>query len=133
MRNAARPTAVLILALAALACGGEDANAPPPPSVPTADVSIIFDAFVSTKNGTQNPAIDTIAAGSKVRWTWVNPGPIGTHNIRPAAGSPTFSGSADLTGAGTKFTATFANPGTYDYVCTLHLATYGMRGQIVVQ
>ena len=29
MRNAARLTAVLILALAALACSGEDANAPP--------------------------------------------------------------------------------------------------------
>ena len=68
-----------------------------------------------------------------MRWTWVNPGPIGTHNIRPAAGSPTFLGSADLTGVGTTFTATFANPGTYDYVCTLHLVAYGMRGQIVVQ
>ncbi|HEX5004294.1 MAG TPA: plastocyanin/azurin family copper-binding protein [Gemmatimonadales bacterium] len=134
MRIARRTTGVVALALAAVACGGEDNNAPNPPApVPIAEVSIIFGSFVSVKNATSNPAIDTIPAGSKVRWTWVNPGPVGTHNIRPTLGSPNFPGSADLSGTGTTFTTTFTTPGTYDYECTLHVVAFGMRGRVVVQ
>ena len=85
--------------------------------------------FQSGHNGTQNPAVDTVAVGTTVTWTWTSTG--GTpHSVR-SGGSPSFTSSATQTGSGQTYTFTFTTPGTYQYDCAVHGAA--MSGRIVVQ
>ena len=106
------------------------ANAPAP--TPTSiDVSVRNDNFLSFRNGTSNPAVDTVLAGGTVTWTWAaaatNP-----HDVT-STGSPSFPGRATAIQP-PPYTFTFSTPGTYNYYCTLHgLPASGMRGRIVVQ
>ena len=81
--------------------------------------------FRSTTNGTVNPAVDTIAAGDLVIWSWLDDG----HSVQ-SSGSPSFTGSAVLIATAT-FVVEFNTPGTYQYVCGVHPAT--MSGRVVVQ
>jgi plastocyanin len=121
-----------LICLPLLACGGSDTSTAPPPPVPSYDISIINGVgFKSDSNLSQNPAVDTVAAGTKVTWIWRNTG-TEEHNVH-GTGSPTFPGSADLNG-GAKYSYTFTTPGTYNYLCTRpgHAAA-GMIGTIVVQ
>ena len=70
-----------------------------------------------------------IAAGTTVRWTWVD----SPHNVT-STGAPSFPGRPASAGAGTVYQFTFATPGTYAYYCTEHgQPTSGMRGTVVVQ
>jgi plastocyanin len=82
--------------------------------------------FVSGHNGSMNPAVDTVAVGSTVTWTWRGGLP---HNVR-STGSPGFASSSILTGSGT-YAVTFTVPGTYRYDCAVH--GQAMTGTIVVQ
>ncbi|HEX5004291.1 MAG TPA: plastocyanin/azurin family copper-binding protein [Gemmatimonadales bacterium] len=126
-------TWVALLCVPVLACGDEGGTTPAPPPAPAYDISIINGVgYRSDSNATQNPAVDTVAAGTKVRWTWQNTGTV-AHNVR-SAGSPSFPGSGDLNTAGSTFTYTFTTPGTYNYECTMpgHAAA-GMTGTLVVQ
>ena len=89
--------------------------------------------FKSTHNSGQNPAIDTIAVGGKVTWTWSNT-TLNSHSIEsdPAnPGDPTFPSSAVKQGAGQSYTVTFGAAGSYDYDCSVHGPP--MQGTIVVQ
>jgi plastocyanin len=128
------PAACVVLGcLSLLACGGDDGGTNPPPPVPTYNISIINGVgYRSDSNMTSAPAVDTISAGTKVKWTWMNTG-TATHNIR-SVGAPSFPGSADLNVSGSQFTYTFATPGTYNYNCTMpgHAAA-GMIGTLVVE
>ena len=81
--------------------------------------------YVSGHNGTMNPAVDTIAAGSTVTWTWTGALPHGVRSV----GTPGFTSSPTHTGSGT-YVATFTDPGTYRYDCSVH--GQGMTGTIVV-
>ena len=81
--------------------------------------------FVSRHNGSVNPAVDTIAAGQTVTWTWS--GSL-EHNVR-SSGTPVFPSSAILTNGAT-YARTFATPGVYEYDCAVHGSE--MRGRIVV-
>ena len=80
-------TAIMgIIALAALAgCGGYTASAPygggggggggaggggPVGSVTVGNNGQIV--YISAHNGTANPAVDTVAVGATVTWTWTN-------------------------------------------------------------
>lgn len=121
-----------IISLPLLACGGDDSPTSPPPPAPAYEISIINGVgFRSDSNLSQNPAVDTVAAGTKVTWVWRNTGTV-EHNVH-AVGTPTFPGSADLSG-GSKFSYTFTTPGTYNYECTRPMhASLGMIGTIVVQ
>ncbi len=85
--------------------------------------------FQSGHNGTQNPAIDTVAAGATVTWTWTNTGST-PHSVR-SDGSPSFTSSATQTGSGATHAVMFTAPGTYQYDCAVHGAA--MSGTIVVQ
>src|SRR6266498_2939294 len=85
--------------------------------------------FQSGNNGTQNPAIDTVAAGTTVTWTWTNTGDT-PHSVE-SEGSPSFTSSTTQSGNGTKYTFTFNTPGTYEYDCAVH--GDAMTGRIVVQ
>lgn len=78
--------------------------------------------FVSARNGTQNPAIDTLAVTQTM--LWVNQA--GTHTVE-STGVPSFTSSGTLT----VYTVTFNTAGTYEYDCAVHGAA--MTGRVVVQ
>ena len=82
--------------------------------------------FVSGHNGSTNAAVDTIAVGSTVTWTWTGSLP---HSVQ-SVGTASFASSSTMTGSGT-YAVTFAAPGTYKYDCAVHGQL--MTGTIVVQ
>jgi Copper binding proteins, plastocyanin/azurin family len=94
--------------------------------VGTVTVGDIF--FQSGHNGTRNPAIDTVPAGTTVTWTWASGA--GAHSVR-SSGSTSFPSSATKSGSGQTHTATLTTPGTYEYDCAIHGSA--MTGRIVVQ
>lgn len=110
-----------------------NATAVAPAPVPTsANVAVRNDHFLSVRNGSTSPAVDTVAAGGTVTWTWdalaTNP-----HDVT-SSGSPGFPSSVTTPQPFTYGPITFANPGTYIYYCTQHGSpTAGMRGRIVVR
>ena len=93
----------------------------------TVTVGNIF--FQSGKNGTQNSAVDTVAAGTMVTWTWTNTGST-PHSVE-STGSPSFTSSAVQSGDGKTYAFTFTTAGTYQYNCAVHGSA--MTGRIVVQ
>jgi plastocyanin len=93
----------------------------------TVTVGNIF--FKSGHNSTQNPAVDTVAAGTTVTWTWSSTGST-PHSVK-SEGAPSFTSSNTLTGNGMTYTFPFTTPGTYHYDCAVH--GDAMTGTIVVQ
>jgi plastocyanin len=85
--------------------------------------------FRSARNGSSNPAVDTVAVGGTVTWVWKGTGAI-PHNIQSEA-TPGFPSSDIQTGSGKSYSVTFATPGIYPYDCVVHGAA--MRGVIVVR
>ena len=85
--------------------------------------------FVSAHNGTANPAVDTVAAGATVTWTWTNAQGI-SHSVQ-SRGSAAFASSPIMSGDGQTYAVTFPAPGTYQYDCAVHGTA--MSGTIVVQ
>lgn len=85
--------------------------------------------FVSAHNGSANPAVDTVAVGGTVTWTWTNNQGI-SHSIQ-SIGSPSFTSSAIMSGNGQSYAVTFTVPGTYQYDCAVHGPQ--MTGTIVVR
>lgn len=83
--------------------------------------------FRSDRNGTCNTAVDTIAAGATVTWTWTG---ATSHSVR-SKGTPSFPSSIVMTGAGQTYSVTFDTPGSYDYDCSVHPSQ--MTGRVVVQ
>lgn len=82
--------------------------------------------FVSSHNGSQSPAVDTIPVGGTVTWTWTGSLP---HSVQ-SLGTTSFTSSDIKTGTGTH-TVTFTAPGTYQYDCAVHGTA--MKGTVVVQ
>jgi plastocyanin len=82
--------------------------------------------FVSGHNGSTNPAVDTIPAGTAVTWSWRGGLP---HSVQ-SIGSPSFASSGTKTGSGT-YAVTFTTPGTYQYDCAVH--GQAMTGTVVVE
>jgi plastocyanin len=101
----------------------------PRPLGPDVHVSVGNDFFRSAQNGSQNPAVDTIAAGARVTWTW---NAAGSHSIRSTGLPPEiFRNSIVMSAAGSTYSVRIFNPGTYDYDCAVHGAA--MTGRIVVK
>jgi plastocyanin len=88
------------------------------------------DVSVSLAGGGQfAPTTVVIAAGTTVRWTWVDD----VHTVT-STGTPAFPGHPANASPPTVYEFTFAAPGTYRYYCTVHgTPTTGMRGTVVVQ
>lgn len=75
---------------------------------------------VEVRDNEFGPAAVQIEPGQTVTWTWTGQE---DHNVvGDGIESPTQSGGT--------FAHTFADPGTYEYECTLH---FFMRGEVVVQ
>jgi len=125
-----RLSAGLALALLAGCSGGSSPTDPgggaPPP---TAAVSVGSNVFKSGHNGSANPAVDTIAAGGTVTWTWTNTAG-GQHSVQ-SLGLTIFRNSVVKSGDGSTYQAVFARAGSYEYDCAIHGAA--MTGTIVVQ
>ena len=82
--------------------------------------------FASGHNGSTNAAVDRIAVGGTVTWSWTGSLP---HSVQ-TVGSPSFGSSTTMTGSGT-YAVTFTAPGTYQYDCAVHGTA--MTGTIVVR
>ncbi len=85
--------------------------------------------FVSSHNGSHNPAVDTVAVGGTVTWTWsANSAAYGGHSVQ-SVGAQSFASSA-VQSSGT-YSFTFTTPGTYQYDCAVHGTA--MTGTVVVR
>ena len=123
--------ALLGLALAGVvvvaACFSEHSpTTPTTQTPPTTNVGDIF--FTSALNGSSNPAVDTVAVNGTVTWTWAAGADL-PHSVE-SMGSPSFTSSGILSGAGNTYQFTFTAPGTYQYDCAVHGQM--MTGTIVV-
>jgi plastocyanin len=98
----------------------------PPAASLSVTVGNIF--FRSDRNGTVNPAVDTVVAGGKVTWIWVATSSV-PHNVQ-SVGAPSFTSGALETGNGSTYELTFTTPGTYRYNCAVHGDL--MTGTVVV-
>jgi len=90
---------------------------------PTAGVEVGNIFFRSAHNTSQNPAVDTIAVGGRVTWTWAG----GSHGVE-STGMPTFANSLVQTSG--NYQVTFNAAGEYTYDCLVHGAA--MNGRVVV-
>jgi plastocyanin len=101
----------------------------PPPAPDSIEVLVGNAAggavFKSQQNSSQNPAVDEVAIGGKVHWTWVG----GTHNVSPN-GVPAIAPSA-TSAPPFSYELVFNTAGTYQYICTVHGGN--MKGSIVVR
>jgi plastocyanin len=99
----------------------------PPPLPTTAAVGLGNVFFESTRNSTTNPAVDTVAAGGTVTWTWATSS---SHSVQ-STGSPSFASSSVMSTGGATYSVTFNTAGTYQYTCSVHPGQ--MTGRVVVR
>jgi plastocyanin len=120
---------LLMVAAATVAACSSDNNSPSDGGGTPGTVTVGNIFFESGNNSTQNPAIDTVAVGTTVTWTWTNTGDT-PHSVE-SEGSPSFTSSTTQSGNGKTYRFTFMTPGTYEYDCAVH--GDAMTGRIVVQ
>jgi plastocyanin len=106
--------------------GTHGGTSTPPGAAAAVTVGNIF--FTSGRNGSSNPAVDSVTAGGTVTWTWGTTGTV-PHSVQ-SLGSPSFTSSAVQSRSGNTYQFTFAQPGTYQYDCAVHGTL--MTGTIVV-
>ncbi|HEV8178596.1 MAG TPA: hypothetical protein VGP44_13035 [Gemmatimonadales bacterium] len=93
---------------------------------PTAGIKVANILYQSARNGSTDPAVDTLATGGTATWTWTESG---THTVRfDDAGLPE---SPPFSDDGSVFSRSFPAAGTYTYDCGIH--GLGMTGTIVVK
>lgn len=85
--------------------------------------------FRSNVNGSDNPAVDTVAVGGTLEWTWVNTGGV-EHSIQ-SVGATSFASSAIQGGNGKTYQVMFPTAGTFRYNCAVH--GNEMTGTVVVR
>ena len=111
------------------------ATATVPAAIPTtAAVTVRDNNFLSVRNMTTNAAVDTVAVGGSVTWTWA--ASTGASHSVTSTGSPSFTSRGTVTPPPVPdpYTVNFPTAGTYNYYCTVHGApATGMRGRIVVR
>jgi plastocyanin len=143
MRGMRRLVGGVLVASVLASCGGSMTTSPgsgPPgggggggggggPAPSTVAVTVANISFQSGHNGSVNPAVDTVAAGGKVTWTWTGAGSV-PHTVQ-SVGAPSFASSAIETGDGSRYELTFTAPGSYRYNCAIHGDM--MTGIIVVR
>ena len=108
-------------------CGGDETgpgDGTTPPGTAAAEVGNVF--FRSGRNGTMNPAVDTVAVNGTVTWTWSQSG---THAVQ-FADAALGTGPA-LSASGAQHSVTFPQTGTFTYDCAIHGPA--MTGRVVVR
>jgi plastocyanin len=127
--------AVLVAALLAAACGGNDGagpnpnpNNPPPPQSSAGDVDIVEGASTQTTTAfSPNPKVVSLGGNPTVAIRWINGDITGgdyvagtptIHNIAPDNAGD-FPPSGDLGGNETH-SITLSAPGAYGYHCDIH-------------
>jgi len=126
-----RPTAWIVTAalVSSVACGS--VNSPQGGgggAGPVGQVRVGNIYFRSAHNGSENTAVDTIAAGGSVTWIWDAQG---SHSIQSTGTPGIFRNSVVMDARNSTYTVILKNPGTYTYQCAVHGAA--MTGVIVVQ
>jgi plastocyanin len=106
-----RTLIIALLTIATVACVPESSPQPQQP---------VGDNTVTLRDSRFTPADITVETGTDVTWAWDDGSR--SHNV---VGDDFAS---DVQSEGT-FTHTFTEPGTYEYVCTLH---QGMDGTVTV-
>ena len=108
-----------------------DGGPPPPPPPPPSQISVKVgnNFFTSDRNNTTNPAVDTVAVGGTVTWTWNNTAGV-EHSVQ-STGTTSFTSSAQQAGPAPPYQVTFPDAGTYTYNCIVH--GNAMTGRIVVR
>jgi plastocyanin len=136
MRHAARLT--LLLLLAAAGCGGSSTapsnnnnnsggNNPPPQTNPGSTSNA-----VSVTNNYFDPTTTTVAANTRVTWTWNSCAGDGYGGQTCASHDILFDdGTTSGSQSGGTWSRTFTTAGTYKYHCSVHGSS--MAGTIVVQ
>lgn len=109
--------------------GGDNGGGGSDPAPATASVIVGNVFFKSGHNGSTDRAVDTVAVGGTVTWTWTSTGDI-PHSVE-SLDSPIFRNSIIQTGDGKTYEATFHSAGTYQYDCAIHGPA--MTGTIVVR
>jgi plastocyanin len=118
--------AAMLIAAGLAGCFSEHTSGP---TIGGEGVTVGDILFQSNHNGSSNPAVDTVAVGTSVTWTWVNTGAT-PHSVE-SEGSPSFLSSGIMMGSGTVYTFQFTTRGRYDYNCAVHGSA--MTGTIVVR
>jgi plastocyanin len=124
MKHSYRMLSVSVALAGLFGCGDDQASPDVPPAAASVSVGNVF--FQSVRNGSRNPAVDTVAGGGTVTWSWSEPGTHGVH----FQGEP-FPDGPDLSDAGSEYSLAFPTPGSYTYDCTIHGDL--MTGTIVVR
>ena len=99
----------------------------PPPAPGNLQVGSSY--FLSLRNSSINPAVDTVPVGTTVTWTWAS-GKAVPHSVQ-SVGTPNFPSSALMGGVGLTYKVTFNKAGTYFYNCQAHPGK--MTGRVVVK
>ena len=99
----------------------------PPPAPGKITVGTSF--FFSERNGSVDAAVDTVAVGAEVTWTWIS-GPAVKHSVQ-SVGTAAFPSSGFIGGVGMTYKAKFTKAGSYQYNCAAHPGN--MTGRIVVR
>lgn len=81
--------------------------------------------FISAHDGSQNPALTTVTAGSTVTWRWSG----GLQHSVQSTGNTSFASSQIMSSG--SYSVQFNTPGTYHYDCLVHGTA--MSGTVVVQ
>jgi len=113
-----RPLALAVGAVLALSATGTVAQQPA--ATKSAEIDIVNFAFT--------PKTLTIARGTAVTWVNKDEEPHSIVDV-PSGGQPRVFRSGGVDG-GEKYTFVFNDPGTYDYICSVHPH---MQGTVVVK
>lgn len=116
---------LLLVALGVCACGDEGTgpgNAPPS----SLSIDVGNDYFRSVRNGSMEPAFDTVAVNGTITWTWVQDG---EHGVEFQDQSLPIS--AVMSAVGSQHSVTFPARGSFEYFCQVHGSQ--MAGLIVVR
>jgi plastocyanin len=123
------PLKWLLIAAAAVGCS-DNSSPSNGGNGPVGSVTVGNNFFQSAHNNS-NPAVDTVAVGGTVTWTWTNTGSV-SHSVKSdSLPGATFTSSGILTGDGKTYQFTFMAAGTYTYDCIVHGES--MHGTVVVQ
>jgi probable HAF family extracellular repeat protein len=96
---------------------------------PAGRIAVGTSFFFSERNGSVDLAVDTVAVGTEVTWTWLS-GPAVPHSVQ-SVGTPSFPSSGLMGGFGVTYKVRFTQPGSYRYNCSAHPGN--MTGRVVVR